>query len=78
MIDDDPLLVTWTIYDHPTDFPDCYVALKWLVKKSGAVLTGEALASADISDLRRELYRRGLIRVLRHPKADPNIVETWL
>jgi hypothetical protein len=72
-------LVMWTIYDHPTDFPHCFVARKFTIGPLGEVLaTSEVMVASDIEKLRSVLIKRGLVRMTRAPDDDPKIVETWL
>jgi len=63
-----------TIYDHPSDYPDTWVARRWVNDKP----TGELMVSADLDALRRHFARLGLVRLDRNPADDPVIVETWL
>lgn len=63
----------WTVYDSPTDFPDLFVARRWLLDRP----TEEVLQDKTLDGLRRKL-RQGLVRLERSPQDDPKIVETWL
>lgn len=69
---------TWTIYDHPSDYPHAYVARKWLVvagnpepQPAPGVLT-----HPDLGVL-RALLPPGLTMLPRQPGDDPVILETW-
>jgi hypothetical protein len=75
---DEPL-VMWTVYDHPKDHPDVFVARAWLV--TGApepVATGSLIISATLAGVRQQLARDGLVCLARRPEDDPAIVEVWL
>jgi hypothetical protein len=72
----EPLRV-WTVYDHPSDFPDCFVARLALVSDAGVVPTQETLTAATLEELRRRLPC-GLFRFNRDPADHPVIVEVWL
>lgn len=75
--DDAPIpngLPIWTVYDHPRDWPDWYVARLWI----GDHRTGNVLLYRDITKLRDELARRGLTPLMRDPTDDSVIMETWL
>lgn len=67
-------LVIWTIYDHPKDFPNCFIARKFLNDKP----TGQVITSPKLNGLRNimsELY--GLTVIPRNVHDDPVIVECW-
>jgi hypothetical protein len=70
-------LQLWTIYDHPSDFPDCFIARMSLISRAGMVMTRETITGATLEELRSRLPR-GLIRFNRDPTDDPVIVEVWL
>ena len=67
-------LTIWAIYDHPSDFPDTWVARRFVNDK----VTSDVLVSTDLDTLRRHFARLGLVRLDRNPADDPVIVETWL
>ena len=64
----------WTIYDHPRDYPNSYVARRWENDQP----TGEHMVSPDIESLRDQMRARGLALLSREQADDPCIVETWL
>jgi hypothetical protein len=73
------VLIMWTIYDRPSDFPDCFVARKFEIGRGGEPrATSDILVAHEIDKLRSLLHRRGLVRMTRAPEDDPKIVETWL
>lgn len=69
------ILSIWTVYDHPKDFPDCFVARRFNGKTSQPtddIITG----SLDI--IRQSMELCALHRMPREPVDDPKIVEVWL
>jgi hypothetical protein len=72
-------LIMWTIYDHPHDFPHCFVARKFEIGRGGEPrATSDIIVADQIDRIRSVLHKRGLIRMTRAPDDDPKIVETWL
>jgi hypothetical protein len=70
-------LSMWTVYDHPSDYPDCFVARLSLISRAGIVTTRETITAATLEELRGKLPP-GLYRLNRDPLDDPVIVEIWL
>lgn len=64
----------WTVYDHPTDYPEYFVARRF----DGLKPTGDIMLSLSLAELRVELVVRGLTCLTRSPTDDAKIVETWL
>lgn len=72
-------LPMWTVYDHPTDVPDAYIARKWLVGPGETVIwTDETITEEKLEDIQKYMISAGLTRLHRQPEDDPVIVETWL
>jgi hypothetical protein len=71
-------LNVWTVYDHPRDIPDKFVARRFETGKQGAIATDDILVTADLEELREVFERVGLYRMNRQERDDPKIVETWL
>lgn len=67
-------LEIWTVYRHPRDYPDKYVARKGFVP-GGAT---NDMFVADSLDEIHALLPRGLVRIPRYEADDPAIVESWL
>lgn len=66
-------LVTWVIYDKPTDHPDSAIARKFV----GGVPTPDFMAAATVAELRTKMPD-GAVPIPRD-RADPKaVVETWL
>jgi len=68
----------WTVYDHPSDMPDKFVARRFVVDATGPRATKDVLASPDLAALREGLEMLGLTPLARSPEDDPKIVESWL
>lgn len=73
------LLGIWTIYDHPTDFPDYFIARKWIIggKIDEPQATDEILMDKDLDQLRAKLPV-GLYCMPRNAMDDSVIIETWV
>lgn len=82
MIDPAPeLLEGWTIYDHPLDYPDYYIARRWAANRDGTVTHFPTVyRTTSLSQLRAILQDEnpGLTPVPRFPNDDPKIVEVWI
>ena len=73
------VLSIWTIYDHPRDFPEGFVAREWTAKPGEeSVPSDYALTAPDIDILRERMLEMGLVCLTRMPDDDPAIVETWV
>lgn len=68
----------WTIYDHPIDIPDSYVARKFVVAVGGHYATDDFIALDALDALRDLMERRGLTPIARSPEDDAKIIETWI
>lgn len=65
--------ITWTIYEHPKDYPDKFVARKFILDRP----TKEILIAESLEEIRK-LVSVGKICFNRHETDDPVIVETWM
>lgn len=76
----DDALYMWTVYDHPTDMPDKFVARLFAIARlSPTPSPTETVIVADaLDDLRGAMRKRGLTCLARDPSDDPKIVEVWL
>lgn len=77
-VDDGALLSVWTVYDHPPDYPQGFIARRWDVRAGEVVPTHDSLKAEKLAPLRRQLANLGLVCLARQPGDDPAIVETWL
>ena len=69
----------WTIYDHPADYPEGFIARQFLVTATGLRATENVIKAATLEEVRRRLRLRGLDAPLgRDESDDPTIVETWV
>ena len=84
---DDHVLRMWTVYDHPTDFPEAYVARMCEVRRergakgfvTNVVATPNILISSDLETLRTILgIEMQLTRLQRYKDDEPQIVEVWV
>jgi hypothetical protein len=72
-------LTVWTVYDHPSDYPNHWVARRWVVDEAGpTTYRSDVFVRDDLNELRDQLSRMGLFPLGRSPEDDPTIVETWL
>lgn len=70
------MLTNWTFFDHPADFPNSYVARKFI----NAEPTDEVVVVPTLKELRRIICRMdgSLTCVRRLPEDHPCIIEVWL
>lgn len=71
------VLKMWTIYKHPLDYPEGYVARQWLIRDGGYPYAGVARYRPDL-EAARAAVPPGLYRLDRDPNDDPTVVETWI
>jgi len=67
-------LMTWTVYDHPIDFPDFFVARQFKNLRP----TKNIIMSKSLTNLQRVLIHKGFGKISRSGEDDPVIVEVWL
>jgi len=70
------VLTMWTVYEHPSDWPDWYVARAWEIHSDGPRATGNMHMARTLYDLRK-LLPYGLFCMPRQNGDDPCIVEVW-
>ena len=68
----------WTVYDHPTDFPNSYVARRFEVRAGGSFVTGDIVQSDALSIIRKSFRQCGMACLTRAESDDPKILECWL
>ena len=69
----------WTVYDHPLDYPNDFVARLFEVDASGSHPTSSIIITPDLQTMRDMLrFEMGLTFLDRQPEDDPKIVEVWL
>ena len=67
-------LAIWVVYDHPKDFPDYFIARRWL----NDTPTDSLVMCSDLDLLRGQLEEMGLVQVQPLEGDDAVILETWL
>jgi hypothetical protein len=71
------ILNIWTIYDHPADFPDGFVARRFKVM-GGVPLVTDDIVQGDLSIIRGIFWGCGLHCIERDATDEAQIVESWL
>lgn len=64
----------WVIYERPTDYPNSFVARKFVVNKP----TGEVVVCNSLEDVREAICYKSLQKFQPAPEDDPKIIEIWL
>lgn len=72
------LLGIWTVYDHPRDYPQGFIARLHEVHPGYEVATDHVITSPTLAAVRAELEALHLTRIGRAAGDDPVIVESWL
>jgi hypothetical protein len=67
----------WTIYDHPSDYPQSFVARRWVVVDGEVVPTTDMFTADTLVEL-RAMLPPGLICFQRSRDDDSAIVECWI
>lgn len=70
-------LSLWVVYDHPRDFPDHYVARRW-VNGRAQLSPDDVVKCGNLQLVRVAMEAKGLTRIDRDPSDDPKILEVWL
>jgi hypothetical protein len=72
-------LAMWTVYKHPKDYPDKYVARRFDVDANGPRPSESIIITGTLAQLREVLqFELHLTCLSRDGGDDPVIVETWL
>ena len=73
------VLSTWTIFDHPIDCPEAFIARRFEVGGHSPMplATTDAIVG-DLDVIRESMARVGLACITRDVNDHPNVVETWL
>jgi hypothetical protein len=77
----DALLVSYVVYDHPSDFPNLFVVRRVLVYRDTVEPVYDPsyfIYSEDVEDCRKAMVNLGLYRMPPEPGDDPVILEVWL
>jgi hypothetical protein len=75
--DDDTELVLWVVYDHPSDYPEDWVARQHVIGIAGSQPTDRTMIGS-LESIRAALRRSGFVQIDRSETDDPVIVESWL
>lgn len=80
VVDASGQLTIWTVYDHPLDHPDVFVAREWLIPEGGGdpIRTQRTLTSHNLDEIRQALEDMGGYPLARDPADDPVIIESWV
>lgn len=72
-------MTMWTVYDHPTDFPNDYVAREHILRNDNTHgPTDNFIQSTDLEVIREQLLNMGKTPIARSPGDEPQIIETWI
>jgi hypothetical protein len=71
-------MITYTIYENPTDYPGKFVLKRFTVKDFNPVPDKQPIAVVDDLEAARAELPEGLINYGRHEKDEKQIVETWI
>ena len=75
----DNILPMWTVYKHPRDYPDKFVARRFEARKGEVIPTHNIIVADTLERLREVLeIDMHLVCLTRNKEDDPVIVETWL
>jgi len=75
------LMITYTVYDHPEDYPDHYVVRRFFIEAGNPNPIPEEdifMQSGDLQEIRETLLGKDLVCVGRVKEDDSKIVETWI
>jgi len=69
----------WTVYDHPKDYPDKYVARRFDVGRDGTKMSNSIIIAGDLEVLRTILAIEMQLTCLPRSKDDDAVIlETWV
>jgi hypothetical protein len=79
VVNDDRAMTCYTIYDHPSDYPDHFVVRAWAILPglSEPQPTQEHYLAESLDEARSKIPP-DRVCFQREDGDDPNIVETWL
>jgi hypothetical protein len=69
------MMSIWTIYDHPSDYPDGFIARRHEVARGP---TDDMVKADSLEALRQHFVNEGLVCIARDPNDDARIVESWV
>ncbi len=68
----------WTVYDHPSDFPDSFVTRRSEFVKGVPITTCEIFHDESFEAIEEFLAEKGLFAMMRQEGDDPCIIATWM
>lgn len=71
-------LSMWTVYDHPRDMPDFFIARRWAIRAMKTMPTKDVIRDTDLEAVRDRLRTMGLHQLARNAADDLVIIETWI
>lgn len=72
-------ITMYTIYDHPSDYPNVFVARRWVIPRDNTPAYPELdVLTADTLDELRQKMPPDFTCIRRDANDDPKIVEVWL
>lgn len=76
---DEPFIM-WAVYDHPSDFPNVFIARRWDVYADRVEATTSVMTEPVLVHLRERLVTEAycMQKLARTPWDDPTIIEVWL
>lgn len=74
----DNALAIWTVYDRPADFPNTFIARKYVIHDGGTSATEDVVVNPHLDSIRQVMRQMGLTCIQRNPEDDPKIVECWI
>ena len=67
----------WAVYQQPRDYPDSYVARRYIIAPGATMATVDMFIADSLAEL-HALLPPGLHRIERDVNDDPRILETWV
>ncbi|MBQ8698341.1 MAG: hypothetical protein IJ521_05025 [Schwartzia sp.] len=71
-------IIMVTLYEHPKDFPESYVARVHFVEKGRQWASPDIFIVHDTLEAARAAVPSGMVNMGRSPMDDPCIVETYI
>lgn len=74
------VLSMWVVYEHPTDYPEKYIARRWEIDGStpDGTRTDEVIIADKLDRLQFSMSQKGIKWIPRVPGDEPHIVGVWL
>ncbi len=72
------MLIMWTIYKHPRDFPHLYVARPWDGRNGMPAKDLNIILSPSLKPLQNVMMDKCLNKIPRDPNDSPVVVESWI